>query len=120
VPRAARQSKGAILSGRMAPFGTPKSMGRCFAALCAAAFARVILFPKENHPCATPRERKGCALLCNGVRTKLGAAFDLICSLPPLPLCGGVTDRTHVSFRTRSAAAAKRNKKHPKSSEEKH
>ena len=47
------------------------------------------------------------------------AAFDLVCSLPPLPLCGAVSDKTHVSFRTRSAAAAERSKKHAKSSEEK-
>jgi len=90
-----------------------------------AVFARVVLFAKENHPCATPRERKGCALdlplpvsampmlhaLRKELRTKLGAAFDLVCSLPPLPLCGGVSDRTHVSFRTRSAAAAERKEK---------
>ena len=115
------------------------------AALRAALFARVVLFAKENHPCATPRERKGCALdlpvsapagtmlhaLCKGLLAKQGAAFDLLCSLPPLPLCGGVSfplprlstgrsvvsDRTHMSFRTRSAAAAERSKKHTKSSE---
>ena len=45
------------------------------------------------------------------------AAFDLVCSLPPLPLCGAVSDKTHVSFRTKCAAAAKRSKEHTKSSE---
>ena len=42
------------------------------------------------------------------------AAFDLVCSLPPLPLCGAVSDKTHVSFRTKCAAAAKRSKEHTK------
>ena len=101
------------------------------AALRAGLIARVVLFAKENHPCATPRERKGCALdlplsapagtmlhaLCKGLLAKQGAAFDLLCSLPPLPLCSVVSDKTHVSFRTRSAAAAERSKKHTKSSE---
>ena len=68
-----------------------------------------------------PQDRKGCALdlplpapagtvlhaLRKGLRTKLGAAFDLICALPPLPLCGGVSDKTHVSFRTKCIPAAK-------------
>ena len=45
------------------------------------------------------------------------AAFNLVCSLPPLPLCGAVSDKTHVSFRTKCAAAAKRSKEHTKSSE---
>ena len=62
------------------------------------------------------------------------SAFDLVCAyirsaagavrfrfpLQPfsaLPLCGGVSDKTHMSFRTRYAAAAERNKKHTKSSE---
>ena len=81
----------------------------------------MVLFAKENHPCATPRERKGCALdlplsahagtmlhaLCKGLLAKQGAAFDLLCSLPPLPLCGGVSDKTHVSFRTKCIPAAK-------------
>ena len=35
------------------------------------------------------------------------AAFDLVCSLPPLPLCGAVSDKTHVSFRTKCIPAAK-------------
>ena len=44
--------------------------------------------------------------------------FVSLCNLsPPLPLCGGVSDKTHMSFRTRYAAAAERNKKHTKSSE---
>nr|DAR03044.1 MAG TPA: hypothetical protein [Caudoviricetes sp.] len=45
------------------------------------------------------------------------AAFDLVCSLPPLPLCVAVSDKTHVSFRTKCAAAAERSKKRAKSSE---
>ena len=45
--------------------------------------------------------------LCKGLLAKQGAAFDLICPLPPLPLCGGVSDKTHVSFRTKCIPAAK-------------
>ncbi len=42
--------------------------------------------------------------------------FVPLCNLsPPLPLCGGVSDKTHMSFRTRYAAVAERNKKHAKS-----
>ena len=84
-------------------------------------------------PPYTPQDRKGCALdlplpapagtmlptLRKELPSKPVAAFDLVCSLPPLPLCGAVSDKTHVSFRTRSAAAAKRSKKRAKSSEEK-
>ncbi len=55
--------------------------------------------------------------LCKELPAGFFAAFDLVCSLPPLPLCGGVSDKTHMSFRTRYAAAAERNKKHTKSSE---
>ena len=55
--------------------------------------------------------------LCKGLPAHFSSAFDLVCSLPPLPLCRGVSDKTHVSFRTRSAAAAERSKKHTKSSE---
>ena len=55
--------------------------------------------------------------LCKELPAGFFAAFDLVCSLPPLPLCRGVSDKTHVSFRTRSAAAAERSKKHTKSSE---
>ena len=59
--------------------------------------------------------------LCKGLLAKQGAAFDLLCSLPPLPLCGVVSfplprlstgrsvvsDKTHVSFRTKCIPAAK-------------
>ena len=55
--------------------------------------------------------------LCKGLPAHFSSAFDLVCSLPPLPLCRGVSDKTHVSFRTRSAAAAERSKEHTKSSE---
>ena len=55
--------------------------------------------------------------LCKELPAGFFAAFDLVCSLPPLPLCGGVSDKTHMSFRTRYAAAAERNKKRTKSSE---
>ena len=101
VPRAARltkradalwrPAKGAILSGRMAPFGTPKTARaapltcHCLSLLCR---------------CCT-RCAEECIL-------KLSTAFDLACFLRPLPLCGGVSDRTHMSFRTRCAGAAER------------
>ena len=49
--------------------------------------------------------------LCKELPAGFFAAFDLVCSLPPLPLCGEVSDKTHMSFRTRYAAAAERNKK---------
>ena len=86
---------------------------------------------RKNGPPYTPQDRKGCALdlplpapagtmlstLRKELPSMLVAAFDLVCSLPPLPLCGAVSDKTHVSFRTRSAAAAERSKEHTKSSE---
>ena len=86
---------------------------------------------RKNGPPYTPQDRKGCALdlplpapagtmlptLRKELPSKPVAAFDLVCSLPPLPLCGAVSDKTHVSFRTKCAAAAKRSKEHTKSSE---
>jgi len=57
-------------------------------------------------PFRFPQDRKGCALdlplpasarlmlhaLRKGVRAVSIAAFDLACSLRPLPLCGGVSE----------------------------
>ena len=45
----------------VAPFLPPRAAE--LTALRAAHFARAILFPKENRPCATPRERKGLSPL---------------------------------------------------------
>lgn len=58
-------------------------------------------------------------LVCAYIRSAAGAVrfrFPLQ-TFSALPLCGGVSDKTHMSFRTRYAAAAERNKKHTKSSE---
>ena len=125
---------------RDTPFGTPRPWGADLPRFARHFFARGSLL-EETAPCATPRETRGARpstpplragaetmlhALCKGLLAKLGAAFDLVCSLPPLPLCGGVSfplprlstgrsvvsDRTHVSFRTRSAAAAAEREAH--------
>ena len=99
-PHPAAEQRGTILSGRMAPPYTPQDRKGCALDLPLPAPAGTML----------PTLRKE-------LPSKPVAAFDLVCSLPPLPLCGAVSDKTHVSFRTKCAAAAKRSKEHTKSSE---
>ena len=108
--------------------------------------AGVILFAKENHP-RTPKRTQGAGrpltlvpfssnhpsgthVRATARQSRVSIGFRLGLRLYPLSrwcsavsfpsatfLRRGVSDKTHMSFRTRYAAAAERNKKHTKSSE---
>ena len=88
------------------------------AARCAASIKGGGLFVEETSPFGTPRDNEGLPPLdprtahiksafSNRMRVHrrgaaaLFAAFDLICSLRPLPLCGGVIRRNLSYFKDR-------------------